>query len=74
MNLTHPKLNEIVLSDFLDYSSKRDVFTKVDAVYYCVGVYTGAVDRVSFRQITIDFPMALAHAVQKHLLKALLCF
>ena len=65
MNLTHPKLNEIVLTDFLDYSSKRDVFTKVDAVYYCVGVYTGAVDRVSFRQITIDFPMALAHAVQK---------
>ena len=29
-----------------------------------MGVYTGAVDRERFRQITIDYPMALARAVQ----------
>ena len=64
MEIEHPKLREIVLDDFLDYTSQHAHFTSVDAVYYCVGVYTGAVDRERFRQITIDYPMALARAVQ----------
>ena len=64
MEIEHPKLHEIVLDDFLDYTSQHAHFTSVDAVYYCVGVYTGAVDRERFRQITIDYPMALARAVQ----------
>ena len=64
MNVNHPKLNELVIDDFLDYTSHQQHFPSVDAVYYCVGVYTGAVDRDRFRQITIDYPMALAKQVQ----------
>ena len=64
IEIEHPKLHEIVLDDFLDYTSQHAHFTSVDAVYYCVGVYTGAVDRERFRQITIDYPIALASAVQ----------
>ena len=34
-------------------------------VYYCVGVYTGAVPRDLFRMITVDYPMALAQTIKK---------
>ena len=64
MNVNHPKLNELVIDDFLDYTSQQQHFTFVDVVYYCVGVYTGAVDRDRFRLVTIDYPMALAKQVQ----------
>ncbi|MEN8812067.1 MAG: NAD(P)H-binding protein [Candidatus Arcticimaribacter sp.] len=64
-NLEHPKLKEVVVKDFLDYHSQQALFDQVDVVYYCVGVYTGTVDRDLFRLVTIDYPFALATAVKQ---------
>ena len=64
--LSHAKLREIVVEDFLHYTPHEEQFKGVDAVYYCVGVYTGAVPRDLFRMITVDYPMALAQAIKKH--------
>ena len=64
-SVQHPKLKEIVVDDFLDYHSQQTLFDQVDVVYYCVGVYTGTVDRDLFRRVTIDYPYALAVAVQQ---------
>lgn len=64
-SVQHPKLKEIVVEDFLDYHSQQTLFDQVDVVYYCVGVYTGTVDRDIFRRVTIDYPYALAVAVQQ---------
>lgn len=60
---THPKLKEIILDDFLDYSNSTIDFKNVDAALFCIGVYTGAVDREKFRAITIDMPLAFAKAL-----------
>ena len=64
-NLEHPKLKEVVVKDFLDYHSQQALFDQVDVVYYCVGVYTGTVDRDLFRRVTIDYPFALATGVKQ---------
>jgi len=64
-SIQHPKLKEVVVRDFLNYHSQQAFFEQVDVVYYCVGVYTGTVDRDLFRLITIDYPYALAVAVQQ---------
>lgn len=63
--VTNSKLREIVIRDFKALEEEADYFTSVDIVYYCLGVYTGAVDRDRFRQITVDFPEHLAQVLQK---------
>lgn len=59
-NVKHDKLNEVVIDDFLNLNKEAVYFKSVDIVYYCLGVYTGAVNREKFRQITIDYPETLA--------------
>lgn len=54
--VTHPKLEEIIHSDFGDYSTLPDVFKNQDVAIFCIGVYTGQVDKELFRKINVDFP------------------
>ena len=64
-SIQHPKLKEIIVKDFLNYSTQHAIFDQVEVIYYCVGVYTGTVDRDLFRRVTVDYPYALAVAVQQ---------
>lgn len=61
---THPKLIEVVIDDFMELDEDAEYFSSVDIVYYCLGVYTGAVDRNLFRKITVDYPVHLAKVLQ----------
>ena len=65
-NLQHKKLKEIVVNDFLNYDKIIPIIKGIDVVFFCVGVYTGSVDRDTFRTITIDYPVELAKAVYTH--------
>ncbi|MEW8051216.1 MAG: NAD-dependent epimerase/dehydratase family protein [Candidatus Thiodiazotropha sp.] len=58
--VVHEKLEEIIMIDFLGLDANAPCFEGIDIVYYCLGVYTGAVDREMFRRITVDYPEALA--------------
>lgn len=70
---TNAKLKEIICKDFTDYTHCQDEFKGVSVIYFCIGVYTGAVDRKQFQRITVDYPVALAHAVFKMSAKANFC-
>ncbi len=59
--LKHEKLDEVIVNNFLDLDPDAPCFDSVDIVYYCLGVYTGAVDRQQFRTITVDYPQTLAN-------------
>jgi len=65
-NLQHKKLKEIIVNDFLNYDKIIPIIKDIDVVFFCVGVYTGALDRNTFRTITIDYPVELAKAVYTH--------
>lgn len=71
--LKHDKLTEIIVDDFLVLDDMAGRFKDLDAVYYCQGVYTGAVDRETFRQVTVDYPDALANAVLANSPQARFC-
>jgi len=73
-SVQHTKLKEIVLDDFLYYSSVQTELENVDAAYCCVGVYTGAVPKDIFRKITTDIPNAFADAVFATSPQARFCF
>ncbi|MEM8940957.1 MAG: NAD-dependent epimerase/dehydratase family protein, partial [Pseudomonadota bacterium] len=53
---TSDKLMEVVISDFSDLDESASCFDDIDVVFYCLGVYTGTVDRDTFREITVDYP------------------
>jgi len=62
----HKKVKENIVNDFLNYDSIIPMIKGIDVVFFCIGVYTGAVDRDTFRTITIDYPVELAKAVYTH--------
>lgn len=72
--IKHKKLTEIVHDDFLDYSKIETQCKNIDVAYYCLGVYTGAVPREKFREITVGYTKAFASALRKISPKATFCF
>ena len=61
---SHAKLKEIVVPDFYNYENSGVDFSNVDAALFCIGVYTGAVDRETFAKITIDMTVVFAEALK----------
>lgn len=59
----HPRLHEIVHEDFADCRPLAPELTDVDAAFFCLGAYTGAVPDDVFRRITVDYAVAFAEAL-----------
>ena len=61
LGLTHAKLNEVVLRDFLDYSAIR--LDDADACIWCLGVSQSQVGKEQYVVITHDYAVAGAAAM-----------
>lgn len=57
------KIKQLVMDDFTHYDAFKEALANIDVVFFCIGVYTGAVDRAVFRTVTIDYPVALGKAL-----------
>lgn len=53
-----PKLEEILKQNFESWD-ELDGLPTIDAVIFCLGVYTGAVPKDTFKKITLDYPVGL---------------
>lgn len=73
-NNKHSKFKEVLINNFSDYSEQTDLFKNIDAAFFCIGVYTGQVSDDKFREITIDYAIAFAEALEVNSPKARLCF
>ena len=69
----HDKLQELVVKDLLEYTPDASTFSNVDAAYFCIGVYTGAVPREQFRKITVDMPVTFAKSLHQYSPQARFC-
>lgn len=58
-----PKLQEVVVCNFNDYSEHSQHFEKADAAYFCLGAYTGQVSDEQLKEITVDFVSAFVKAL-----------
>ena len=59
----HPKLKEIVHSDFLEYDTIADELAGVDACLWCLGISVVGLSDSDYRRITHDFTIAAAEAL-----------
>jgi uncharacterized protein YbjT (DUF2867 family) len=64
LGVSHPKLTEILRSDFADCTMLADVLTGHDAAVYCLGTYTGAVPDEELRRITVDYTVEFARVLR----------
>jgi uncharacterized protein YbjT (DUF2867 family) len=61
----HPKLEEILHSDFFDYSSAplRSRLAGLDACFFCLGVTSAGKSEAEYTRLTYDLTLAAARAI-----------
>lgn len=59
----HPKLREIVHSDFLDYSAIEHDLSGYDACFFCLGVTSLGMSEEDYRRVTYDITLAAARTL-----------
>ena len=72
-NTTHPKLKEVIIEDFTEYTNHRDLFKNIDSAFFCIGVYTGSVSDKLFKEITVDYAVSFAKVLKENSPNAKLC-
>jgi uncharacterized protein YbjT (DUF2867 family) len=61
--IRHPKLHEVVLTDFADLSPIEEQLKGYDACFYCLGVSSVGMSEPAYTKVSYDYPMAAARAL-----------
>jgi uncharacterized protein YbjT (DUF2867 family) len=61
----HPKLRELVHSNFFDYSTIESELTGLDACFFCLGVSSAGIDEAKYTHLTYDLTLAAAAALAR---------
>lgn len=73
--LQHPKLQELVHTDFTNYAGLEALFATIDICFFCLGIsQLKEKNRERFYQITHDYPVALAKALMEANPNITFCF
>jgi hypothetical protein len=59
----HPKLREILHSDFFAYDNVRAEFASCDACFFCLGVTSVGLSEPAYFHLTYDLTLAAARAI-----------
>ena len=63
LNITHPKLKEIIHQNFLDFASIRNEFQGVDACFHIMGVSALGMSEKEYYKLTFSITEALANTL-----------
>ncbi|WP_330308491.1 MULTISPECIES: NAD-dependent epimerase/dehydratase family protein [unclassified Streptomyces] len=63
LSAAHPKLRQIVHTDFTDYTAIQDQLKDLDACFYCLGVSAVGRREEEYTRVTHDYALAVAHAL-----------
>lgn len=72
--VAHPKLTEIVHSDFFDYDTLTPQFRDLDACFFCLGVSAAGMSESSYHHLTFDLTLAAARALLAASPQAIFCY
>lgn len=71
---THPKLKEIIHSDFFDVSAIRNELTGYNACYFCLGVTSIGKDETEYTKYTYTLTLHFAEVVSKQNADMVFCY
>jgi uncharacterized protein YbjT (DUF2867 family) len=61
--VTHPKLREVLHTDFFDYSALTAEFANADACFFTLGTTAVGKDEATYTRLTFDLTLAAASAM-----------
>src|ERR1700748_23821 len=61
----HPKLRELVHTDFFDYSTIESQITGFDACLFALGVSSAGMDEAKYKHLTYDLTLAAASTLAR---------
>jgi uncharacterized protein YbjT (DUF2867 family) len=64
-SLKHPKLNELLIPDFLQLETVENQLTGYDACFFCAGVSAVGMKEADYRRITYDTTLHFAETLAK---------
>jgi hypothetical protein len=63
VDVSHPKISEVLHKDFFDFSPLRDRFADLDACFFCLGVTSIGISESEYHHLTYDLTMAAATTI-----------
>ena len=63
IDVSHPKVLEILHKDFFDFSAVRSQFADLDACFFCLGVSSVGMNERDYRHLTYDLTLVAATAI-----------
>lgn len=60
IDISHPKVKELLHKDFFDWSSARGQFSGYDACFFCMGVSSVGMKEEEYRRMTYDLTLGFA--------------
>src|SRR5271154_4507742 len=61
----HPKLQDLVHRDYLDFSPIEGQLAGFEACFFCLGVSSAGMTEENYRRVTYDFTLAAARTLAK---------
>ena len=58
--VTHPKVRELLRTDFFDYGDLEEDLRRIDACFFCLGVSAAGMSEGEYRRLTHDLTLAAA--------------
>jgi uncharacterized protein YbjT (DUF2867 family) len=65
VGILHPKLQEVLHSDFADCSALASALTHLEAAIFCLGTYTGVVTDAELRTVTAAYTIEFARVLHQ---------
>jgi hypothetical protein len=72
--VTHPKLKEVLLKDFSDFSPIENDLKGYNACYFCMGVSSVGMKEDEYRRLTYDIALGAAKIMLKHNADMTFCY
>ncbi len=64
-DLSHPKLKELVVPDFLDLNGVKSHLCDYDACFYCAGISSVGMDEATYTKITYNTTLSVARFLKQ---------
>jgi uncharacterized protein YbjT (DUF2867 family) len=64
-NQQHPKLRELIHTDFFNYSAIESQLTGFNACFFCLGVSSAGMDEAKYTRLTHDLTLAAASTLAR---------
>jgi uncharacterized protein YbjT (DUF2867 family) len=74
IEISHPKLREIIHQDFFDFTDVRSQFSALDACFFCLGVSSIGITEREYEHLTYDLTLAAANALVETTSQMTFCY